>query len=412
MRSGTSMLGSLAAIPRTGMLVGLVLLLSASALSGDVSRIKCFLIGNVGARLCPFTGYFREDPLFVYSVEPIPADLPDKDKLKIDRQYFPRHREALIEYDFIVFSDARVQHFVPRQLQDLDYAFREGGVASFFSFGPSWLHAFGPGILYDIVPIREYDFYFHKPWRVSFRREREPVFTPFVELGMEKVLGEAFGQGTPKQGTTIWADMVPNGWPWLVSWRLGGTDAGVAWYNADEFNTVWWGLSAVAREANPYAIDLVTNLILYSRDMPLISDIFARREARRLISTFRGEKLLVLSMMEWAEMFGANVLPLSDQLAGLEEEVERATAMYLEQSYPDAISAMDEVSPKVIELTKRAMEIKDQALFWVYLSEWLAITSVSMVAGTAIWNLMIRRRAYREVRSTRLRIAEDTGHDL
>jgi hypothetical protein len=401
--------GSAAATGRAGIVLGLVLLLSGSAVLADGPRISCFLIGNVGAGSCPFTGFFREDPLFVYSLEPIPADLPDKDKRKIDRQYFPRNREALIEYDFIVFSDARVQHFTSRQLHDLDYAFREAGVTSLYSFGPAWEHAFLSTILYDIVPIRDYDYYFHRPWRVSFRREREPVFTPFIELGMERVLGEAYGQGTPRQGTTVWADMVPNGWPWLVSWRPGGKGAGLAWYNADEFNTFWWGLSAGARDVNPYAIDLATNLILYSRGLDLISDILTRREARRLIATFQAEKLLVLSMMEWADMFGANTLSLSDRLTDLEEEVERATAFYLEQSYPDAIWVMNEVSPTVIDITNRAMELKDQALFWVYLTEWLAITSVSMVAGAVIWNLMVQRRAYRHVRSTRLRIADELG---
>jgi hypothetical protein len=398
----------LVAIARTGIILGLLLVLSLSALSADVQRISCFLIGKVDARACPFTGFFREDPLFSYNLEPIPADLPDSDKRKIDRQYFPRNREILIDYDFIVFSDARVQHFTSRQLADLDYAFREAGVASFYSFGPAWEHAFLSTILYDIVPIRDYNYYLHRPWRVSFRTDREAVFTPFIELGMEKVLGEAYGEGTPRQGTTVWADMVPNGWPWLVSWRPGGTGAGVAWYTADEFNTIWWGLSAGSRDVNPYAIDMATNLILYSRGMPLISDILTRREARRLISTFQAEKLLVLAMMEWADMFGANILPLSDQLTELEEDVERATTFYLEQDYPDAISAMEEVSPKIMGITNQAMELKDQALFWVYLSEWLAITSVSLVTGAVIWNLMVRRRAYRHVGVTRLRIADET----
>jgi hypothetical protein len=398
----------LVAIARTGIILGLLLVLSLSALSADVQRISCFLIGKVDARACPFTGFFREDPLFSYNLEPIPADLPDSDKRKIDRQYFPRNREILIDYDFIVFSDARVQHFTSRQLADLDYAFREAGVASFYSFGPAWEHAFLSTILYDIVPIRDYNYYLHRPWRVSFRTDREAVFTPFIELGMEKVLGEAYGEGTPRQGTTVWADMVPNGWPWLVSWRPGGTGAGVAWYNADEFNTIWWGLSAGSRDVNPYAIDMATNLILYSKGMPLISDILTRREARRLISTFQAEKLLVLAMMEWADMFGANILPLSDQLTELEEDVERATTFYLEQDYPDAISAMEEVSPKIMGITNQAMELKDQALFWVYLSEWLAITSVSLVTGAVIWNLMVRRRAYRHVGVTRLRIADET----
>ncbi len=76
---------------------------------------------------------------------------------------------------------------------------------------------------------------------------------------------------------------------------------------------------------------MMTNLILYSLDRPLIADIQARRGARHLISTFTGQKLLVLSMMEWADNFGANILPLADRLQEAEELVEVVVDLYLEQ---------------------------------------------------------------------------------
>jgi hypothetical protein len=377
---------------------------TVEASAQDETRIRCFLIGKVSQNACPFTGYFRDDPLFILNLEPVPADLPDSDKRKIDRQYFPRNREGLLKYDFIVFSDARVQHFTPRQLSDLDYAFKEAGVTSFSSFGPAWIHAFQPTTLYDIVPISEYDFYFHRPWRVKFRPEREPVFQPFVELGMEKVLGEAYGEAKPRQGTTVWADMEPNGWPWLISWRPGGKSAGIAWVCADEFNTVWWGLAPGSRGKNPYAIDFTTNLVLYSMGRPLISDILTRREARRLLASFQFQKSLVLSIMEWADNFGANIFPLSEELTTLEGEVEGAIETYLEQDYQQTISTMESLEPRLVEMSARAVELKDEALFWVYISEWLVVSSSLIISGVVVWSLMIRRRAYREVGATRLRM--------
>ena len=370
---------------------------------GESSRISCFIIGKVHPTSCPFTGYFGEDPLFRYSLEPIPADMPDKDKRKLDRLYFPRTRKILMEsYDVIIFSDARVQHFTPRQLHDLDYAFREAGITSFSSFGPSWIHAFEPTILYDIVPISEYDFYFPKPWRVVFRRERTPVFTPFIELGMEKVLGSHYAWMKPRQGTVIWADMQPLDLPWLVSWRPGGGNAGIAWVCADEFNTQWWALSSGARGSNPYAIDLTTNLMLYSRDRPLISDIHTRREARHLLAIFQAQKLLVLSMMDWADNFGANTLPLSARLNDLENKVENAKRLYLDQDYHEVISLMGSLSASITEITRDSVKLKDEALFWVYVSEWMVVTSAAIVAGVVLWSLMVRRRMYRAVKATRL----------
>jgi hypothetical protein len=54
-------------------------------------------------------------------------------------------------------------------------------------------------------------------------------------------------------------------------------------------------------------------------------------------------------------------------------------------------------------LTAEAVKLKDQALLWVYISEWLAVTSTSIFAGFTLWTLMVRRRKYRTTRSTRLR---------
>ena len=54
-------------------------------------------------------------------------------------------------------------------------------------------------------------------------------------------------------------------------------------------------------------------------------------------------------------------------------------------------------------LIRSFVKIKDQALFWVYTIEWIAVSATLMVCGSALWTLMVRRRAYREVRTTRLR---------
>jgi len=379
---------------------------AAAPATGNASpRISCFIIGKTNPGGCPFTSYFNEDPLFDYGLEPIPPDLPAKEKRKIDRLYFPRTRKALLEtYDVIIFSDARVQHFTPRQLDDLEYAFRKAGMTSFSSFGPSWIHAFEPTTLYYIVPISEYTFYFPGSWRVVFRRERDPVLTPFTGLGVENVRGSYYGRMKPRQGTVVWADMEPLNLPWLVSWRPGGKEAGIAWACADEFNADWWALSPGMRGTNPYAIDLTANLMLYSRGMPLITDIQARRAARTLISGFMSQKLLVLSMMDWADLFGANTFSLSRRLTSLEAGVAKATSRYLEQDYGETVSIMRSLSSTMTEISRDAVSLKNQALFWVFLSEWLAVTSAAILAGIVVWTLMIRKAMYRSVEITRLRL--------
>jgi hypothetical protein len=45
---------------------------------------------------------------------------------------------------------------------------------------------------------------------------------------------------------------------------------------------------------------------------------------------------------------------------------------------------------------------KEGALLWVYIIEWLVTTSTIFIAGSVIWMLMIRRRLYRSVETTKL----------
>jgi hypothetical protein len=335
----------------------------------------------------------------------------NKEKQKLDRRYYPRTGRELIEgYDAMIFCEARIEHFTPRKLHDLDTAFREEGMVGAASPGISWDSAWVPTILYDLMPVsRYYDYVRSKPYRVIFRRELEPVFTPFAKLGMEKVSGKNWHYMTSRQGSVTWADMQPNGNPWLVSWRPGGTDAGMMWVFTGTFDAPWWGLSYGSGGNNPYVVDMVTNLLFHSFGMPLIDDIHARREARRVLYNFQAQKLLVLSMMEWADAFGANIIPLNDKLTELEMEAGKAMGLYVDQEYDATISFMESMSADIIGITEEAVRLKNEAMAWVYAIEYMVVTSTSLVSGFVVWSLMIQRSKYRTVDSTRLRIFNEDG---
>jgi hypothetical protein len=254
------------------------------------------------------------------------------------------------------------------------------------------------------MPVWQYDYYTENvPYRVVIRDGRDPVFSPFIELGIERIMGNNFHVMSARPGATIWADIQPRGLPWLVSMKPGGGKSGLMWIFTGRFDPPWWGLMHRYSGRNPYAIDIAANIVFYSMDLPLIADIFARREARALLSSFQTSKLLVIHMMEWADNFGANILPLSERLTIVEEEAQEAMEFYVEQEYDAAISFMDSMTDRIIGITDEAVRLKNQALFWVYVSEWLAVSGVSLCTGTVLWHLMVRRRMYRTVGSTRLR---------
>jgi len=384
------------------ILTAFCLLLPFTVVAG-LDRIDCFLIGSVAPGQCPLIHYFTEDPLFTYVADWQPSGLTVEERRKMDRLYYPRSKEIFSEkYDFVFFYDPRIDHFTTRQFADLDHVCRKAGMPSFWALShgsETWYVA----SVFEILPISTIPLegYYHRPWRVVFREERDPVFTPFISLGMEEVVGHAYAYMEPRLGAVVWADVHPGLSAWLASWKVEPT-AGMSWAISDEFDIYWWGIAPETRGDNPYGIDLITNLVLYSMERPLIHDILTRREARDRISSFNSQKLLVISMLEWADLFGANTLELSEDLSSLNEEVTTALDHYLDQDYDSAIGAMDRVSLRVGEIGERAVTLKDQALLWVFTLEWLAVTSTALLTGVVLWTLMVRRRAFKPAGTTRM----------
>jgi hypothetical protein len=368
-------------------------------------RISAFVVGQVTPEHNPFSALFAEDPLFTYRVYPVCYHCSPEENRRLARSYYPRTRRELVEnYQVMAFYKANIEYLPLRHFQDLDYAFREAGMVGAASPGTSWDTAWVPSILYHIMPVSEYrDFVRYVPYTVFFHREREPVFTPFAALGMEGIIGNNYHVMVAREGSTTWAEMRPNGLPWLVSWRPGGGNPGMMWIFTGTFNAPWWGLVYGSGGENPYAIEMLTNLLFHSLDLPLISDIHARREARTVLSTFQARKLLALHVMEWADTFGANILQLADDLSVVEQDAQTAMEYYVEQDYAATVSYMESMSERVIALAEEAVRLKNEAMAWVYISEWLIVSGISLVAGSSLWSLMIRRRLYREAGSTRLR---------
>jgi hypothetical protein len=51
-------------------------------------------------------------------------------------------------------------------------------------------------------------------------------------------------------------------------------------------------------------------------------------------------------------------------------------------------------------LFEEALALKDRALAYLYLSEWLAVTGTLVICGSVLYEIMIRRRVYKVVGTT------------
>jgi O-glycosyl hydrolase len=98
----------------------------------------------------------------------------------------------------------------------------------------------------------------------------------------------------------------------------------------------------------------------------------------------------------------ANTAKAEETLTEAGSIKEEAEADYLDMEYESAQERMEEALVLVSEAMDEATAAKDRALLWIYVSQWMATTAAAMVSGVVLWWLMVKRKLYREVKTTQL----------
>jgi len=237
-------------------------------------------------------------------------------------------------------------------------------------------------------------------------KDDPPVLSMLVPVGIEKVRGwDAFTYLTPRSGSTTWARLVtaslPSGIPgvWLVSWRVGAR-GGVFWVVADNLDTSWWS-NVLHPCRNEYAMDVFMNILIYSTGRALPPDIATVHRLRQSYWQYGQRKVVLLSLIEFADRFGANTLPVERQIDEMDRIRDVSSEAYLNQRYDEALRTIGEALDMVERIEEAAMRLKDRALLWVYVTEWCAVSGTLLVSGLVVYSLLVRRRLYREVMVTR-----------
>jgi len=401
---------------RSLLLVSLVLLFfPGGALCAQ--HIRVLAIGQVLPNVCPLARWFDADPLVDYTL--VATDLEWRgsglDVKRYVRLYFPKTRKALIEdFDFFVFPDGNIDPFTPRQIADMKYAM-ENGLGSFLTTGgdlsspsgsayPGWKNSVLEGILpIELNSKMKQD---RSLYGIRVVKDDPPVLSMLVPVGIEKVRGwDAFTYLTRRSGATVWAKLVAPSLPpgisgdWLVSWRVGPR-GGVFWVAADDLDTSWW--SPVMHPCkNEYAMDVFMNILIYSTGRPLPPDIAIVHRLRQFYWQYDQRKVVLLSLVDFIDGFGANTLPLEREIDDMNHLKGQSSEAYLNQRYEEASAIMAKVFERIGRLEEDAMRLKDRALLWVYVTEWSAVTGTLFISGLVLYSLLVKRRLYREVRVTR-----------
>ena len=369
------------------------------------------------ARSMPYW-LMRSDPLFQPTFVqatirdfmlfgPMPAPTIE-DLNRLVRLYMPRTYEDLVaNYDVIVFFEANVQA-VAQHIDKLARGVSQGGLGMVMtggwqSFGgatgyPPWgVTAIGPLLPTEDIVGAWHDSAQHRI--LIDKPENEFIRSLPWDLKDPALYGSVWDHNLLKvrDGAEQLAHVVSPGCdaPLMVTWRLEGGPR--TFSLASEGG---WRLFSMARWRYDY--DFCSNLVIYLDDRPVPQDIALVQATRDRIFQVATRRSMLVSLLDFCESFGANTQRIAGRLREIDQVIIEALPQYLNLDFQDALESYKTASGLMDSLEAEAMRLKDRALMWIYVIEWLAVTGTMLVCGIALWSLMVRRRLYRQVRYTRL----------
>ncbi len=339
------------------------------------------------------------------------AGISGKDILRAIRVYMPRTYEALLQtYDVVIISDSNVGSFTIEQLKWFKKGVGEDGlglvmIGGHETFGsatgnPDW----GATPVGDVLPVdtfwgeyhdgkveiveKDHEFIRSLPWRpdldflqryasniVEARPGTKVLARSKIEDG-----GRFSGYENPFFST--WEFQEGRTFAMTGDWTPGGGVVFLRW---------------------EYLPDFATNLMLYCAKRTIPEDLDLVHTVRTRLASIGYRRIIIDSLVDFVEKFGANPKKILAVIGDLEEVRAEAAMLYLEQDFDEALAAADRALELMDEAEHVSDKVKDDALLWVYLTEWLTVSGTCMVVAFVLWTLMIRRGLYREVRTTSFR---------
>jgi hypothetical protein len=373
-------------------------------------RIKAILLGDVIAHgtYNSFTviGY---DPAIETTLIPsAPEFIGGYENARRNlRVYMPRTYQILVEeYQMLVFSDADRLVFKPEWIHWLSSSITDGGL------GMLWLgsitiqanpdggwddttvdevlpasQAPGEYTIWDSFSINILDA--HEPLMQALPWEKAP---PLMNVNAQ----------IPKEGSEYWAKLFSTSgeYPLMTYWRIG---EGAVLNFASRFPR---GVQVWAREWSLFS-PIMIYMTYRVADKPLPDDPLVFLSIINSFIEFIEANSLIESMLEWVETFGGNTRNLREQMEALDETKLGAENAYLGGDFNGAREIMTQAMAEQGSLRIAASKAKDDALFWVYVTEWFALTGTLLVSSYVLWALMVRRKLYRDVGVSRLKTWTD-----
>jgi uncharacterized membrane protein len=388
----------------------LCLLILPSGTALEDGRIGLLYIGCI-QRSPPFRE-MKSDPLFrmTFVVATLRdwAGMPLPDVHRMIRMYMPRtHTDLTENYDVIAMANAN-RIAVGPHIEKLARGVRDGELGLFMgggweSFGgtgtaePAWGDTSIGALLptNDIIGVwdqsgrpvidkPDHEFMRSIPWGMSdpeflwpARWHHNPVT---LKMGAEQLAHVKSDKGRND--------------PLMVTWEIGGR-ARVFALTSEIHCLSWYG------QPWEYAIDVGSNLMIYLDKRPVPQDIVLVHSARSKMFEVETRRSLLVNLLDFCESFGANTQRILESFDEIDSVIAAGVPEYLDLRFEDMLETYGDAEELLKEAEQEAVKLKNRTLTWVYVIEWMGVTGTAMACGFVLWSIMVRRRLYREVSTTR-----------
>jgi len=409
-----------------GIIIRLLLLFLLSAVLKDGSSrsdpLEVLCTGHAGAM--PVTAaILKREPLTEATIIPTrigsnTVGITPSVVQRYMRLYFPRTYQDLLDgYEFILLESIDSSFFTAKQFEWMRKGVEEGGLGGLQDRSVMSMHVWlsipwSETLLAKAFPNdaeRVVQIDYHRNGNLEVVLNEDPAL-PHVVKAYKDVLNFHVGQWgsclmIPKQGADIYtwsktgqfpefAFPYPGLFPHIMGWRYG---KGYTWSVQDLLLLGFW-----AESTNPYATDVMIAMMMYSTGRDLPRDVVMVHQLRSRFSKYLDVKSFIFSLMDFIDSFGANTAPIEVSIREMDEKWKESRDLYLAQDYSKSWTQMGELIDEMSGLRGEAMKLKDRALLWTHIIEWLVVSATFMMAGFGVWTLMVKKRLYRQVASTRM----------
>jgi uncharacterized membrane protein len=318
------------------------------------------------------------------------------------------YKELASKQDVIILSDANRDLFSGQVLRWFSDGVLEEGMGLLMtggreSFGayfsmPDWT----PTSVGNILPVE------------STRQEDGPdgrvrvlvpenVFMASLPWGSIGRYGFFFGCNPvgEKDGAEVLAELVPD---------VGETNPLLVWWDIGDGRTFAMTSDWTPAGANlflewEFYSDYAINLVLFIASQEIPSDPVLVHRIRMELEEYHLKRSFLLSVIEFVVRFGANPEKVEEMMGAADRGLREVGRLYMDYEFQTSLARAETLVQDLEEATDMALELKDQALFWIYVAEWAAMMGTGLVAGVVLWSLMVKRRLYSQVATTRSRTA-------